>query len=533
MITPSLNKGTAFTAEERKQLNLTGLLPPVITDLKLDTERALAQLHKKTSDLEKYIFLQTLQDTNEDLYYNLLMNYTHELMPLVYTPTVGEACIEFSRIYRQTPRGLYITINDLGHVREILDNWPVEDIKAICFTDGERILGLGDLGCNGMGIPNGKLSLYTACAGVHPKHCLPITIDVGTNNEENLNDPFYIGLRHKRVTGEKYDALIDEFMNAAKEKYGPEVLLQFEDFGNHNAFRFLKKYQKTHCSFNDDIQGTAAVALGGLLAATPLTGKPLSDHKFLFLGAGEAGTGIAELIALAISRETQKPLEEARKQISLVDSKGLIVASRKDKLQEHKVPFAHENEHCGTLLEAIEKLQPTALIGVCTIPKTFNKDVCAAMCKYNERPIICALSNPTSKAECTAEEAYTFTDGKCIFSSGSPFHPVEYKGKKYVPGQGNNSYIFPGIGLACSAVGLTCVDDDIMLIAAETLASCVTKEDLETVTVYPPLSSIQDVSLDIAVAVAEYGYKMGYASLPKPADLRAHIKASMYKPGSA
>ncbi|TMW58737.1 hypothetical protein Poli38472_010296 [Pythium oligandrum] len=528
--TPSVNKGLAFTSEEREQLGLRGLVPAAVTSVEFETKRAMAQLRKKTSPIEKYIFMQSMQDTNEAVYYRMLIEHTAELMPIVYTPTVGQGCTEFSHIYRQTPRGLYVSLNDIGRVSEILDAWPEKDIRAIVFTDGERILGLGDLGVNGLGIPIGKLALYTACAGVPPRMCLPVVLDCGTNNEEFLVDEFYMGLRQKRERGAKYEQLVDEFMNAAKAKYGPQVLLQFEDFGNSTAFELLRKYENTHCTFNDDIQGTASVVLAGLLAAVPLSDKPLSAHTFLFMGAGEAGTGIADLIALAISHETGKSLEEARNQIWLVDSRGLVVLSRKESLQHHKLHYAHDAPAAPSLEAAIDQIKPTALIGVCTIAKAFSKEVCEKMTQLNERPIIFALSNPTSKAECTAEEAYKFTDGKCIFASGSPFDPVEYNGQRFVPGQGNNSYIFPGVGLACVGAGLTHVDDEIMIIAAETLAKLVTPADLETGCVYPPLSTIRAVSLEIATAVAEYGYSKGYATVAKPENLKEHLRALMYNP---
>ncbi|CEG37383.1 malate dehydrogenase [Plasmopara halstedii] len=530
MRTPIVNKGLTFTEEERKQLGLRGLLPAAVSTIEFETKRAMAAIRRKTSPIEKYLYMQNMQNTNEDVYYRMLIDHTTELMPIVYTPTVGQGCQEFSHNYLHQPRGLFVSLNDIGHVKEILDNWPEKDIHAICFTDGERILGLGDQGANGMGIPIGKLSLYTACAGVPPHMCLPVVLDCGTNNEEYLADPFYIGLRQKRDSGDKFKQLVDEFMNAAKTKYGDNVLLQFEDFGNSTAFELLRKYQNTHCTFNDDIQGTASVVLGGLLAAVPLSGRSISEQTFLFLGAGEAGTGIAELIARAIAEETGKSVEESRKQIWLVDSRGLIVESRKIDLQHHKLPFAHNAPASPDLLSAICQIRPTALIGVCTIPKTFTKEVCQKMSELNERPIIFALSNPTSKAECTAEEAYTFTNGRCIFASGSPFDPVVYNGKRYVPGQGNNSYIFPGIGLGVVAFGLTHVDDEIMIIAAKTLAAMTTPSDLEMGCVYPPLSNIRDVSLQIAVAVAEYGYAKGFASIPKPENLLHFLTNFMYNP---
>ncbi|CAI5720622.1 unnamed protein product [Hyaloperonospora brassicae] len=493
MRTPLVNKGQAFTEEERAAFRLRGLLPDAVNSMELETERAMKQLRCKSTALEKYIYLQNTQEINEQVYHRMLMENLVELLPIVYTPTVGQACQEFSRIYRPTPRGVYISMNDIGHVAEILDNWPEKDIRAICFTDGERVLGLGDQGVNGMGIPIGKLALYTACAGVPPHMCLPVVLDCGTNNEEHLADPFYIGLRQKRVRGKKFEQLVEEFMNAAKAKYGDKVLLQFEDFGNSTAFPLLRKYQHTHCTFNDDIQGTASVVLAGLLAAVPLTGKSISEQNVVFLGAGTAGTGIADLISLAISRETGKTMEESRKQIWLVDSRGLVVESRVGPLESHKLPYAHD-------------------------------------APINKRPVIFALSNPTSKSECTAEEAYTFTDGKCVFASGSPFDPVNINGKLCVPGQGNNAYVFPGLGLGVVAAGLTHVDDEVMIIAAETLASLVTSSDLETGCVYPPLSRIREVSLKIAEATAEYGFKRGLATVSKPDDIVQYLRDFTYKP---
>ncbi|OQR86392.1 NADP-dependent malic enzyme [Achlya hypogyna] len=531
MHTPSLNKGLEFTEDERAEHGLRGLLPPAVWSSELLLEHAMAQLRSKATPIEKYIYMQSMQDRNEQLYYRMLAHHTHELMPIVYTPTVGQACTDFSHIYRQTPRGLYITINDLGHVREILDNWPEQDIRAIVFTDGERILGLGDLGINGMGIPIGKLALYTACAGVHPKYCLPVTLDVGTNTQSILDDPFYMGLRQKRDRSENYDALVDEFMTEAKAKYGPQVLLQFEDFGNTNAFRLLHKYQESHCTFNDDIQGTASVVLGGLFAAEAITQKRLAEHTFVFMGAGEAGTGIADLIAMAITKEDpEKSIEDARRQIYLVDSKGLVVAERTAELQHHKLHYAHDVPPAATLLETIDRVRPSVLIGVCTIAKTFNQEVCERMATLNERPVIFALSNPTSKAECTAEEAYTWTNGQCVFASGSPFDPVTLGERRFVPGQGNNAYVFPGIGLGVVAAGLTRVDDTIMLVAARTLADHVTEEDLATGSVYPPLSKIREVSLYIAAAVAEYGFKQGFATVPEPESWTALCQEAMYTP---
>ena len=371
-------------------------------------------------------------------YFDFLNTYRNAtLVPKTLAYSVGEACLNFSNIYRGTPRGLYISLKDKGSIRQVLDNWKTSDVTTIVMTDGERILGLGDQGVDGMGIPIGKLSLYTAMGGIDPAKTLPVHIDVGTNNEEKLKNPYYLGLKQKRVRGQEYDDLIAEFFHAAQDRFGEDVLIQFEDFGNINAFRLLRNWQGKACTFNDDIQGTAAVVLAGLYATERVTGTKLKDQIFLFSGAGEAGVGIAELIALAISKEGGISLHEARKNIFMVDSRGLITKSRPGELQEHKRPFAQDIENCSNLLEAVETLKPSCLIGVSAIPNTFNEEIVERMAELNERPIIFALSNPTSKAECTAKQAYEWTDGRAIFCSGSPFPPVDLPdGRRFVPGQG-------------------------------------------------------------------------------------------------
>ncbi|GJM93281.1 hypothetical protein PR202_ga09826 [Eleusine coracana subsp. coracana] len=445
---PRYNKGLAFTERERETHYLRGLLPPQIV----------------TQELQKYMALMDLQEGNERLFYKLLIDNVEELLPIVYTPTVGEACQKYGSIFSR-PQGLYISLKEKGKILEVLKNWPERSIQVIVVTDGERILGLGDLGCQGMGIPVGKLALYTALGGVRPSACLPITLDVGTNNEELLNDEFYIGLRQRRATGQEYAEFLQEFMSAVKQNYGEKVLIQFEDFANHNAFDLLAKYGTTHLVFNDDIQGTASVVLAGLVAAQKLISGTLADHKYLFLGAGEAGTGIAELIALEISRQTKAPIEECREKIWLVDSKGLIVSSRKESLQHFKKPWAHEHEPVGSLLDAVHAIKPTVLIGTSGKGQTFTQDVVEAMSSFNEKPIILALSNPTSQSECTAEQAYTWSKGRAVFATGSPFDPVEYDGKIHVPGQANNAYIFPGFGLGVVMSGAIRVHDDMLLAA--------------------------------------------------------------------
>ena len=523
---PVFNKGTAFTGAERDALGLRGLLPPHVQTMDEQVQRVMSNYRNKTSDIERYIQLVGLQDRNETLFYRIVMDNLEEMMPIIYTPTVGKACQEFGHIFRRA-RGMYVSMKDKGHIKKVLENWPTRDVKVIVVTDGERILGLGDLGVSGMGIPIGKLSLYTACAGINPTQCLPITIDMGTNNEAFLKDPLYIGLREKRISGEPFDAIMEEFITAVKTVF-PGVLLQFEDFGNGNAFRLLETYRNQLCTFNDDIQGTGSVALAGVLSALRLTGGRMSDHRVLMSGAGEAGMGIADNIC-AVLMEEGLSLAEARKRIWFVDSKGLIVKGRAG-LVEHKLHYAHDHAPCADLLSAVKAIKPTMLVGVSGQPRTFTEEIVKFVGSYNARPVIFALSNPTSKAECTAEEAYTWTEGRAIFASGSPFAPVIYNGKTYVPGQGNNSYIFPGVGLGVVATGATRVTDAMFVTAAKALASLLREEELAEGRIYPSLKRIHEVSLKIAVAVAEEAYQSKLATQPRPADLTAFIQAHMFKP---
>lgn len=523
---PILNKGMAFTADEREQFQLRGLLPPRVLTQDLQAERVLRNFHKKPNDLEKYIFLLSLEDRNEALFYRVVMDNLMEMMPIIYTPTVGQACLEFGNIFRR-PRGLYISAEDRGRIADILHHWPHDDVRVVVITDGERILGLGDLGAHGMGIPVGKLSLYTACAGIDPATTLPVTLDVGTNNQRLLDDPFYIGLPQNRLRGEAYDALVDEFMTAVTARF-PHALIQFEDFSNQNAFRLLHKYRNQYRTFNDDIQGTAGVALAGLYSALRLNGGKLAEQRLLFLGAGEAGIGIADLVVSAMMQEGLTA-EAARQQCWFVDSRGLVESSRSD-LAEHKLPYAHDHAPLTTFLEAVEALQPTGIIGVSGMPRMFTQPVVEAMARLNEQPIVFALSNPTANSECTAEQAYRWTNGRAIFASGSPFDPVELDGRTYIPGQGNNSYIFPGVGLGVVATGARHVTDDMFLAAAQTLAQLVTPADLAAGLIYPSLKRIREVSAHIATAVAEIAYTHDLATVPRPADLLAFMQAQMYQP---
>ncbi|TVU35257.1 hypothetical protein EJB05_17135, partial [Eragrostis curvula] len=472
---PRYNKGLAFSEKERETHYLRGLLPPQIVSQELQERKIMNNIRQYQLPLQRYMALMDLQEGNERLFYKLLIDNVEELLPIVYTPTVGEACQKYGTIFSR-PQGLYISLKEKGKILEVLKNWPERSIQVIVVTDGERILGLGDLGCQ----------------------CLPITLDVGTNNEELLNDEFYIGLRQRRATGQEYAEFLQEFMSAMKQNYGEKVLIQFEDFANHNAFELLAKYGTTHLVFNDDIQ---------------------------------AGTGIAELIALEISRQTKAPIEECRKKIWLVDSKGLIVSSRKQSLQHFKKPWAHEHEPVGTLLDAVNAIKPTVLIGTSGKGQTFTQDVVEAMSSLNEKPFILALSNPTSQSECTAEQAYTWSKGRAVFASGSPFDPVEYNGKIYVPGQANNAYIFPGFGLGVVMSGAIRVHDDMLLAASEALAQQVTEENFEKGLVYPPFSNIRKISAHIAANVAAKAYELGLATRrPRPKDLVKYAESCMYSP---
>ncbi len=523
---PVRNKGTAFTEDERKALKLEGLLPPRVHSMAEQELRVLGNVRAKPTLLERYLYLISLQDRNENLFYRVIMNHVEEMMPYIYTPTVGKACQEFQHIYRK-PRGMYISLHEKGRIKELLQNWPHKEARIIVVTDGERILGLGDLGADGMGIPIGKLSLYTACAGIPPTQCLPVMLDVGTNNDKLLNDPLYNGIERHRARGPEYDELFDEFIEAAKEVF-PGVLIQIEDFGNTNAFRLLKQYRDNTCLFDDDIQGTGAVAVAGLIASMRVTGGDLKDQKILFLGAGEAGIGIADVFVAALKEEGISEAE-ARKHCWFVDSRGLVCAER-DHLADHKIPYAHEHEYIDNLIDAVKTLKPTALLGLSGQPQTFTKDVVEAMAEINERPIIFALSNPTSMAECTAEQAYTWSGGRAVFASGSPFDPVRLDGQTLVPGQGNNAYIFPGVGLGVIVSQSRIVTDEMFLAAAHSLANLVTDHDIDIGRVYPKLSRIREVSAYIARDVAKMAYERGFTDKEEPEDILKEINDYMYRP---
>jgi malate dehydrogenase (oxaloacetate-decarboxylating)(NADP+) len=524
---PRRNKSTAFTAAEREALGLLGLLPEGIDDLETQQRRALAQLEAKTTDLERYIYLSQLQDTDETLFYSVVMSDAARFLPIVYTPTVGEACQKFGHIIRR-PRGLYLSLKRKGRLREILRNWPERDVRCIVVTSGERILGLGDLGANGMGIPIGKLALYTAAGGVPPQYTLPVVIDAGTNNEELLGDPLYLGLRRMRCPDDELDAFVDEFVSAVQAEF-PRCLIQFEDWAGGDAIRLLGRYRDRVCCFNDDIQGTAAVALAGLLGALRITGTPLRSQRFLILGAGSAAIGVAELLVKAMSTDGL-PLDEARSGVALFDRQGLVTADRAV-MHDYQRPFAQRHAPVTDFVAAIETLRPTGLIGLSTVGGAFDRRVIETMSRVNARPLIFPYSNPTSRSECTAEQAYTWSEGRAVFASGSPFPPVRVGERTFVPGQGNNVYVFPAMGMAAFATGARRITDEMFIAAASAVAEQVTPGDLEMGLIYPPVSAILRTELHAAARVAAVVFESGLASVARPSgDLAAFVSSLAYVP---
>lgn len=501
-------KGMAFTEQEREELNILGLLPPGHRTQEMQMKAALNFVNNIGDNLTKYIYLRNLKDYNERMFYKTLAENVEALMPIVYTPVVGLACQKFSHIYLR-PRGLYVTINDLGRVRKVIDNWPHDSVHATVVTDGERILGLGDLGANGIGISIGKLSLYTALAGIPPHTVLPVCLDVGTNNQSLLDDPFYIGLRRPRETGEKYFQLLDEFMEAIVERFGKSCLIQFEDFANANAFTILEKYRGRYCTFNDDIQGTASVCLSGIMSAARVAGNSIREQTFLFFGAGEANLGSATLIVEALIDEGLTR-EEAMEKIWMMDLDGLVVDGRDTtNWNSHKKALVRKGPMLNNFHQILDYVKPTCLIGASAATGAFTSEVLKKMTQFAERPIIFALSNPNSKAECTAAQAYEHTRGKCIFASGSPFEPVEFNGKTYTTGQGNNSYIFPGIALAVMAAQAPSIPDKTFIVAARALSEQVHESELSSGLVYPRIGRIREVTLHVASHVMNYFYSEG------------------------
>ncbi len=522
----TFNKGSAFTDAERAAFGLEGLLPPAVETIDRQAQRVLRQLGHKTTDIERYIYLIQVLDADETLFYRVVMSDPARFLPIVYDPTVGEACLRFGHIYRH-PRGMYVSIRNKGRVRQVLANWPEKDVRVICVSTGERILGLGDLGANGMGIPIGKLQLYTACAAVAPQGLLPILLDCGTNNHELLVDPLYLGLRQARPTDEEMTPFVDEFVQAVQDAF-PNCCIHFEDWKGTDALRFLARFRDKVSCYNDDIQGTGSITVAGLLNAARIMGQQLKDQRVLFLGAGSAGIGIADMIVSAMKLEGLTE-EQARGRIWLFDVNGLLEPSRKDLIPEQKV-YAHPHAPTHDLVAAINSIKPTVLIGVSTVGRTFTQPVVEAMSKLNQRPIIFALSNPTERAECTAEQAYTWSRGKAIYAAGVQFPPVQYEGKTFLPGQANNFYVFPAVGLAIYATNAKRVTDEMFIEAAKATADQVTDQQREQGMVFPPQSNILETEIRTAERVAAVVFERNLARVERPKDINSWLRAMLYKP---
>jgi malate dehydrogenase (oxaloacetate-decarboxylating)(NADP+) len=523
---PSLNKSTAFTEAEKQALGLVGLIPDVTETEDLQLQRVNLQLAQKPTDLERYIYLINLLDHNETLFYRTVMSDPVRFLPIVYDPTIGEACLKFGHIYRQS-RGMYLSMARRGKVKEILKNWPQKDVRFICVTDGGRILGLGDLGANGAGIPIGKLQLYTACAGVPPQYLLPMYLDAGTNNEQYLHDPLYLGMRKPRPATEDLYSFVDEFVQAVQEVF-PKCCIHFEDWTGKDAVHLLQRYRDKYCVYNDDVQGTAGITLAGMINATKIKGTKLKDEKYLFLGAGSAGIGLADLLCSALVAQGMS-LKEAQSRVYMFDINGLLVSTRKD-LFDFQLPYAHQHAPTRDFVAAIESIKPTTIIGVSTIGGAFNQRVIEAMAKINERPVILALSNPTEHAECTPEQAYTWSKGKAIYAAGVQFPPVHYNGQTFLPGQANNFYIFPAVGMAIYATQAKRVTDEMFIEAGQAVADQVPSELLKQGLLYPLQSNILESEIQTAARVAKLVFDSGLATVPRPTDLVAFIRKHVYKP---
>lgn len=523
---PALNKSTAFSEKEKEDLNLVGLLPDTTESIDLQLKRVFKQLGYKTTDYERYIFLMNLLDHNETLFYKTIMSDPAYFLPIVYDPTIGEACLKFDIGFRQ-PRGMYLSIKRRGHVKEILQHWPEKDVRFICVTDGGRILGLGDLGANGMGIPIGKLQLYTAVAAVPPKYLLPMYLDAGTNNASLLHDPLYLGIRETRPSQKDLYSFVDEFVQAVQEIF-PLCCIHFEDWTGVDAINLLKKYRDKICCYNDDIQGTAAITIAGLINAMKIKKQNFSQQKILFLGAGSAGIGIADLIVSVMVQEGLS-LKDAQSRIALFDINGLIESTRKDLLDFQK-PYAHANKPTQNFVEAIKEIKPTTIIGVSTVGGAFTQEVIETMAALNDRPIIFALSNPTERAECTPQQAYQWSDGKAIYAAGIQFQPVEYKGKTYYPGQANNFYIFPAIGMAVLATQAKKVNDAMFIEAAHAIADEVTTDQLSKGLLYPLQSNILATELRAAERIAKNIFDQNLARVARPKNMGELIQQNVYTP---
>jgi malate dehydrogenase (oxaloacetate-decarboxylating)(NADP+) len=523
---PSLNKSTAFTEAEKQALGIVGLVPDLTETEDLQLRRVMMQLGHKTTDLDRYIYLVNLLDHNETLFYRTVMSDPVRFLPIVYDPTIGEACLKFGHIYRQA-RGMYLAMSRRGKVKEILRNWPQKDVRIICVTDGGRILGLGDLGANGAGIPIGKLQLYTACAGVPPQYLLPMYLDAGTNNEEYLHDPLYLGMRKTRPSTDELFSFVDEFVEAVQEVF-PKCCIHFEDWTGADAVHLLQRYRDKYCVYNDDVQGTAGIVLAGMINAAKIKGTKVSDERYLFLGAGSAGIGLADLLCSAMVEEGLT-LEQAQSRVHMFDIKGLLEVSRKD-LFDFQKPYAHKHAPTRDFVAAIESIKPTTIIGVSTVGGTFTQKVVEAMSRINKRPVILALSNPTEHAECTPEQAYTWSNGHAIYAAGVQFPPVHYNGQTFLPGQANNFYIFPAIGMAIFATQASRVTDEMFIEAARTVADQVPSNLLNQGLLYPLQSNILETEVQAAARIAKLVFDSGLARVARPADMVAFIRSNVYKP---
>ena len=523
---PALNKSTAYTESERQALGLVGLVPDTTESEDLQLRRVMLQLSHKTTDLDRYVYLVNLLDHDETLFYRTIMSDPARFLPIVYDPTIGDACLKFGHIFRG-PRGMYLSIKRRGHVKEILRNWPVKDVRFICVTDGGRILGLGDLGANGMGIPIGKLQLYTAAAAVPPQGLMPMYLDAGTNNEQYLNDPLYLGLRERRPSTEDLYSFVDEFVEAVQEVF-PKCCIHFEDWTGVDAMHLLERYRNKACVYNDDVQGTAGITLAGMINATKLKGTLLKDEKYLFLGAGSAGIGLANLLCSALVQQGMS-LQDAQSRVHMFDVNGLLESTRTD-LYDFQKPYAHTHAPTRDFVQAIESIRPTTIIGVSTIGGAFTQKVVEAMARVNERPVILALSNPTNHAECTAEQAYTWSKGKAIYAAGVPFPPFHMSGQTYLPGQANNFYIFPAVGMAIYATEAKRVTDSMFIEAASAVADQVPAELLKQGLLYPLQSNILETEIKTAARVAKLIFDLGLAGVARPSDMEALIRSHVYTP---
>ena len=523
---PSLNKSTAFTEAEKQALGIVGLVPDVTETQELQLSRVMMQLGHKSTDLDRYIYLVNLLDHDEVLFYRTVMSDPARFLPIVYDPTIGEACLKFGHIYRQT-RGMYLSITRRGKVKEVLKNWPQKDVRFICVTDGGRILGLGDLGANGAGIPIGKLQLYTACAGVPPQYLLPMYLDAGTNNEQYLQDPLYLGMRKTRPSTDELYSFVDEFVEAVQEVF-PKCCIHFEDWTGVDAVHLLQRYRDKYCVYNDDVQGTAGITLAGMINASKLKGVELKDEKYLFLGAGSAGIGLADLLCSALVGQGMK-LKDAQSRVYMFDVNGLLESTRKD-LVDFQKPYAHRHAPTRDFVAAIESIKPTTIIGVSTIGGAFTRQVVESMSRINDRPVILALSNPTEHAECTAEQAYTWSKGKAIYAAGVQFAPVHYNGQTFLPGQANNFYIFPAVGMAIFATQAKRVTDDMFIEAGQAVADQVAPELLKQGLLYPLQSNILETEIQTAARVAKLVFDSGLARVERPTDMVSFIRRLVYKP---